>query len=132
MLASAERTRMIMERYWEEGHDPTCITEDAVFIDMGTGGRAEGRDAIAALLRHFYTEAFTATPEVLATMVCEGRAVIEATVVGTHTGDYRGIPATGREIRVPLCVTYDVGEDGIEQARIYLQDAVLMEQIGAS
>jgi hypothetical protein len=39
------------------------------------------------------------------------------------------VPATGREVDVPLCVTYDVGGGKIQRARIYLLVNVLLAQI---
>jgi predicted ester cyclase len=51
-------------------------------------------------------------------------------VVGKHTGEYAGIPVTGKGFRVPLCVVYDVEEDQIRRARIYLEVPALMAQLG--
>ena len=48
-----------------------------------------------------------------------------------QVGDFAGIPATGREVRVPICVAYDVEDDRITRARIYLLANVLMQQLGA-
>lgn len=58
-------------------------------------------------------------------------AALAATFVGTHIGEFAGIPATGREVRVPLTVLYDVSEEGITEGRIYMQAAVMMQQLGA-
>jgi steroid delta-isomerase-like uncharacterized protein len=131
MPASRERTQEIMDAYWGEGLAEERIAEDAVYVDMATGETTEGRDAVVGMLQRFYRESFDARPEMTGTIVGEGRAVLEAEVVGTHTGEYRGIPATGRPVRIPLCVVYDVEDDGIKRARIYLQDSGLGTELGA-
>lgn len=127
---TTEQTRSIIEPY-AQSHDPRYVAEDAVFIDTASGQRHEGRDAIAAMLHGIYHVAFDARAEDTRLVVGEGKAALEATFVGRHTGAFAGLPATGREVRVPLCVTYDVAEDGIKEARIYLQAAVMMQQLGA-
>jgi len=58
--------------------------------------------------------------------------VLEARVQGRHTGVFAGIPATGRDVDVPLCVTYDVRDGLISRARIYLLVNVLLAQITKS
>ena len=49
--------------------------------------------------------------------------------MGTHIGEFAGIPATGRRVRVPLCVIYDLEADRIKRARVYLEMPVLMRQL---
>jgi hypothetical protein len=46
-------------------------------------------------------------------------AVWEGTFHGKHIGKFAGIPATGKEVRVPLCVVYDLVNDQIKEGRIY-------------
>jgi steroid delta-isomerase-like uncharacterized protein len=129
MPATLERTRQIMEAYWGDGLAQECIAEDAVYVELATGERTAGRDAVVALLQNFYRGMFDASPEIVGTTIGEGRAVLEALVVGTHIGEYRGVPGSGKAVRVPLCVSYEVEDDGIKQARIYLMESVLLEQI---
>jgi predicted ester cyclase len=124
-----EQTRARIEPY-VRSHDPQYLAEDAVFIDTATGQRYEGRDAVAEMLHWIYHVAFDARAEDLKLIVGEGTAALEARFVGRHVGEFAGIPATGRTVRVPLCVTYDVAEDGVKEARIYMQGTVLMVQLG--
>jgi predicted ester cyclase len=119
MAISVERTREIMEPY-SQSHDPSYIAEDAVYTIMENGQEAEGREAIAELLNFFYNQAFAAHTELANFFVAEGKAVIEGWFVGTHKGEVAGIPPTNKEVRAPICVVYDVEDDGIKKARIYL------------
>lgn len=126
-----ERTREIMEAY-VSNHDPRYLASDAMFIDTATGQRHEGREEIGAMLQHICSVAFDARAEDTRLVIGEGKATLEATFAGTHIGEFAGIPATGKQVRVPLCVVYDLNEDGITEGRIYMQAAVMMQQLGVS
>lgn len=126
-----EQTRARIEPY-VRSHDPQHLAEDAAFIDTATGQRYEGRDAVAEMLHWIYHVAFDARAEDLKLIVGEGTAAVEGLFVGRHIGEFAGMPATGRTVRVPLCVTYDVAEDGVKEARIYMQAAVMMYQLGVT
>lgn len=128
---SLEKTREVVTAYLRNHGDPSLLAENAVFTDMNTGEEYRGRDAIARSLEYFYHQAFEARPEVHSTAIDDGHAVAEGEFIGRHIGDFAGIPATGREVRVPICVAYDVEGDTITRARIYLLANVLMQQLGA-
>lgn len=125
---SAARTREILESYWTN-HDPNYVAQDAVFTMMPTGEEIRGRDAIARHLHHFYQEAFNAKAERVSAIFAENSGLLEAVVVGKHTGEFAGVAATGKEIRVPLSVAYELKDGQITKARIYLMVNVLMQQI---
>jgi len=125
---SIDRTRQVLEAYWKN-HDPNYVATDAVFIMMPTGEEIRGRAAIAKHLEEFYTGALTAHAEVVSSLFGENKGLLEATVVGTHTGTFAGIPATGRAVRVPLSVAYEMENGLIKKARIYLMLNVLLDQI---
>ena len=128
---SLEATREVVTAYLQNHADPSYLAEDAVFTDMGTGEEYRGRAAIAQSLEYIYHQAFDARPEVHSTVLTDGHAVAEGEFVGRHIGDFAGMPATGREVRVPICVAYDVEGDKIKRARIYLLANVLLQQLGA-
>ncbi len=115
---SVESTRKIMEEYWD-GHGGKAIAENAVFIDMATGQESRGLPAIREMFRHMYMEAFEAEAKTVHTTIADGRAVFEGEFYGIHTGEFAGIPATGRHVRVPLVVSYDLENDQIVTARVY-------------
>lgn len=127
--SSTDRTREILEAYWEN-HDPSHVAQDAVFVMMPTGEEIHGRDAIERHLHHIYHEAFTAKAERINAVFGENKGLLEAVMVGTHTGEFAGIPATGREIQVPLAVSYELEGGRITRARIYMMANVLFQQIG--
>lgn len=125
---SIAETQKVLEAYWED-HDPRYVAENAVFTMQPTGEEIRGRDAIAKHLAGFYHGALEARAVRTNAIFGDGQGVLEARVVGRHTGLFAGVPATGRDVDVPLCVTYDVAGGLIERARIYLLVNVLLRQI---
>lgn len=123
-----DETRKVLESYWEE-HDPRHVAEHAVFTMQPTGEEIRGRENIATHLAGFYHGALEAKAVRTNAIFSDGAGVLEARVQGRHTGVFAGIPATGREVDVPLCVTYEVSDGLIQRARIYLLVNVLLAQI---
>ena len=126
-----ERTREVMSRYWDSEHrDVSMMAEDVVFTHMATGAEHRGPDAVLRMLDYMYRQAFDAKAEIKTRLCGENQAVLEADFAGKHIGEFAGIPATGRSVRVPLCVVYDLEGDKIKRARVYLEMPVLMRQLG--
>jgi steroid delta-isomerase-like uncharacterized protein len=126
-----ERTREVMSRYWNSEHrDVSMMAQDVVFTHMATGQEHRGPDAVLGMLEYMYRRAFDATAEIHTRLCGESQAVLEADFVGKHSGEFAGISATGRSVRVPLCVVYDLERDQITRARVYLEMPVLMRQLG--
>jgi steroid delta-isomerase-like uncharacterized protein len=130
---SVERTQEVMNRYWDSDHkDVSMMADDVVFTHMATGDEHRGPEGIRRMLDYLYRQAFQATAEIRTRLCTENQAMIEGTFVGTHTGEFAGIPATNREVRVPLCVVYDLENDQIKRARVYFELPVLWRQLGRS
>ena len=125
---STDETRAVLEAYWLD-HDPRYVAENAVFTMQPSGEEIRGRDAIAKHLAGFYHGALEATAVRTNAIFGDGQGVLEARVQGRHTGTFAGVPATGRAVDVPLCVTYELAGGLIERARIYLMMNVLLKQI---
>ncbi len=122
------RSQANMEAYFST-HDEKYIAEDAVFINMATGERHQGRDEIANMLHYIYHVAFEAKASIDNYIITEDKAMIEGFFVGKHIGNFAGIEATNKSVNVPLCVTYALEEGLIKEARIYMQANVMMEQL---
>ena len=111
-------------------HDVMYVAENAVFKNMTTGEDINGRKAIADMLNYLYHVAFDAKIIVNNTVITENNALLEASFVGKHIGEFAGIAATGKQVNVPLCVSYDLNEDGlIQHGRIYMLTDVMMQQL---
>ncbi len=105
------------------------LTDDVILTAVGTDQRAVGREAAVRQMRDMHERAFDARIEVKSLIVEDDKAAVEADFAGTHTGELAGIAPTGREVRVPYAVVYDLRGDQISELRIYLPMALLLEQL---
>lgn len=121
-------TRENMEAYIKT-HDVQYVAENAVFINLATGERTEGREAIGQMLHHVYHVAFDAKAEVINYIITEDKALLEANFKGIHIGEFAGFQPTHKKVNVPLCVSYDLENGLIKEARIYMLVNVLIDQI---
>jgi predicted ester cyclase len=132
---SEEDTRRAMEAYFEDllGQGPykRHFSDDVVITMMGTDQEATGPDAAEQMIEYFHRQAFEARLEVRNMIVEDGQAVAELDFVGRHIGEFGGMAATGREVRVPYCVVYGLEGEKIEALRLYFPTDVLQRQLGA-
>jgi predicted ester cyclase len=108
---------------------PAYFTDDVVATFEGTDQRADGRQAAGELIRYVHEGAFDARMELKNLLTDDGKAAIEADFVGTHTGEFAGIPPAGRAVRVPYSVVYDIQADKISALRIYFPMSLLVQQL---
>jgi steroid delta-isomerase-like uncharacterized protein len=128
---SIDETRAVMDRYLNSGHGDldAVMAPDVVFTVMATGQEFHGPDAVAGMLEFFYHGAFEATAEEMNLVIGEGEAVGEWSFIGRHVGEFAGVPATGKEVRVPLAVAYDLADGRVTQARIYFETPAFLAQV---
>jgi predicted ester cyclase len=127
-LTSARETRQVVEAYLN-GHDTSKVAEDAVFVIMGTGQESKGRIAIEQLIDYFYNKAFTAHFDMKDLVAGEGRAVAEGDFVGKQNMEFAGIQPSGKDVRVPLLIKYEVSDGKINRANVYFEtDALRMQR----
>ena len=130
---SVQRTRDAVERYLNSAHsDLSMMAEDVVFTTMASGDEHRGVEGVKRMLEYVYHQAFDAKAETRNRIYAEDHAVLEGYFVGKHIGTFAGVEATGRQVRVPLCVVYDLQDGKIVRGRVYLEVPVLMQQLGAS
>jgi predicted ester cyclase len=105
------------------------FASDVVATVEGTDQRADGPEAAEQLIRYLHQQAFDARPELKNLLVDEDKAAIEADFVGTHIGEFAGVQPTGRTVRAPYAVVYDLHNDQIRRLRIYFPMGLLVEQL---
>ena len=128
----SHETRKLIEAF-AHSHDPKYFAEDAVYTQMPLPSPLTGRDAIAAMLRLFYHDAFSEARGDLRTVAADtdkGLGFVEFVFRGRHSGDLMGIAATGRQVEVPMFGVYEIANGRIQQARLYYDMATLMRQLG--
>ena len=130
---SVESTSQVMNDYLDallkQEDFARYFADDIVWTTTETGDEVRGRDAVRDFIVGFHTQAFNAHPEVKALTVGDGKATLEADFVGTHTGEFGGVAATGAQLRVPYCVCYYVAGDEITALRAYMPISLMLAQL---
>ncbi len=128
---SVDSTREVVTKFLNSKHsDVSMMADDVVFTSMGTGQEHRGPEGVLQMLNYVYHVAFDADAEIKNTIFADGKAVLEADFVGKHIAEFAGIPATNKQVRVPLCVVYDIENDKIKRGRVYFEMPVLLQQLG--
>lgn len=122
------QTEQNMLAYFET-HDVKYVAEDGVFINMGTGETYKGRAEIGGMLHYIYHVAFDAKVQPIDYVITEDKAMVQGFFKGKHIGEFFGVPATNKNVEVPLCVTYELKDGLIQKARIYMLAGVLVKQL---
>ena len=69
-----------------------------------------------------------ASPEIVSTEFADGVAGWEAVLVGKHTAEFAGVPATGAVGRLPYSMFYDASNRKITPLRAYFPLKALHHQ----
>ena len=126
-------TRDRFERYLQAlsaRGDYASYFRDDVTLTIYGGPEASGREAVNQVIYAIHAQMFDSEVRVRRT-ICEAEhAAAELQFVGTHTGEFAGVPASGRPVDVPYTAAYDFAPDGlITGIRVYLPMQILMGQI---
>lgn len=124
----ASVTQKNLEAYFKT-HDVQYVAEDGVFTHMNTGEKTIGREAVRQMLHYIYHVAFDAKAEIKNTIITEDKAVLEMDFVGKHIGEFAGIQPTGKQVKFPITIVYDLENGLIKQARVYMLMDVMMKQL---
>ena len=86
-------------------------------------------------VRQFYSQLMQALPdlsiEIVRRHVADETILLEVVIRGTHLGGWRGLPATGRRVEVPICGVYTFdADDRLAGERIYYDRAMIFRQLG--
>ncbi|PYV63673.1 MAG: hypothetical protein DMG95_06295 [Acidobacteria bacterium] len=105
--------------------------ENARYDDEAWGDHYTGRDGVRA----FYQQLMAALPDLEIVVQCrhvtDDAILLEVIIRGTHLGGWRGLPATGRRVEVPLCGIYTFdAEDRLAAEKIYYDRGTVLHQLG--
>ena len=120
------------ERDWR-ALDAASLTRDhsaGGIVISPTGGVLEGRAEIERIYRLW----FTAFPDLsigITDMLIDGNnVVLLVDICGTHSGDFFGLPATGRRVQVPGAFVYELENGEIVHERRILDFTGVLVQVG--
>jgi steroid delta-isomerase-like uncharacterized protein len=128
--ATTKTMRSYLEAFLARGDFADYFSEEVAWTMVGAGQELQGRQPVRDFLIWMHTHAFDAHPKVKTLVIADGQAVLEADFVGTHTGEFLGMPATGRSVQVPYCVIYDLHDDKIAALRAYIPMDLFTQQLG--
>ena len=103
----------------------------ARYDDEAWGEHYKGGDGV----RSFYEQLMKALPDLKIDVqrrhVTDDAILVEVVIRGTHLGEWRGLPPTGRRVEVPLCGVYTFdAEDRLAGEKIYYDRATVLRQLG--
>ena len=103
----------------------------ARYDDEAWGEHYQGASGV----RLFYEQLMKALPdleiEVLRRHVTDDAVLVEVMIRGTHLGEWRGLPATGRRVEFPLCGVYTFdSSDRLAGEKIYYDRGTVLRQLG--
>jgi len=103
----------------------------ARYDDEAWGDHYEGVQGV----RRFYEPLMKALPDLKIDVqrrhVTDDAVLLEVMIRGTHLGEWRGFPATGRRIEFPLCGIYTFdSDDRLAGEKIYYDRATVLAQLG--
>jgi hypothetical protein len=76
-----------------------------------------------------HSSSFDAHPEWVGLGTGDGAAMLEAVVIGRQVDTWEGVPATGRDVRLPYAMAYDIAGGFITALRSYFPMAALRAQL---
>jgi steroid delta-isomerase-like uncharacterized protein len=105
--------------------------DTARYDDEAWGEHYTGTDGV----RLFYQQLMAALPDLEIDVqdrhVTNDAVVVEVVIRGTHLGAWRGLPATGRRVEVPLCGVYTFdSNDRLAGEKIYYDRGTVLRQLG--
>jgi steroid delta-isomerase-like uncharacterized protein len=127
--ATSETVRSYLDAFLARGDFADYYSDDVTWTTIGAGQELQGREPVRDFLMWMHTQAFDAHPKVKTLVVGDRQAVLEADFVGTHTGEFLGIPATGKSVHVPYCVVYDLRGDKLAALRAYIPMDLFTQQL---
>jgi non-heme chloroperoxidase len=137
---SVERNKATFRRYVEEvWKDEQLDIADEIFAQKYLSHQSDGialdrgREDVKKFVMEYRT-AFSDIEDIVEDMIGEGdRVVTRWTLRATHTGEFRGIPATGKRITITGIGIFRFSEEGkVVESWDSLDELGMLRQLGAS
>jgi steroid delta-isomerase-like uncharacterized protein len=132
-----EQIRELLQRETQawNAHDPdgvaACFAEDAELVDVSIPEPMRGREAMRAYASGYVTAFPDLRLETREPIIGGNLVAQKWKATGTHAGELRGLPGTGRKMVTQGCLTAEIGDDGLLRRAVNNWDATaLMRQLG--
>lgn len=133
---TAARLALVKEHVrCENEHDLEGILatfgDRAGYEDRGWQEDYAGRDGVRSYYEQLLEGSADLHIDIRREHVTDDEIILEVVISGTHTGTWRGLPATGRRFEFPLCAIYTFDDDDrLAGERIYYDRATVLRQLG--
>lgn len=116
-------------------HDAAAVagwfSEDGVQRIVSQGVEARGREAIRDNMAALFVGFPDVRLDVRDVFSDANRMCVQVTMRGTHSGEYVGVPATGRSIEVQMCLVFTFDDAGLAKEEVVYSDAAtFFRQLG--
>jgi steroid delta-isomerase-like uncharacterized protein len=138
MADRAARERIVQEHVkCELAHDLDALVQTftgaSSWEDLAASETHDGHNGI----RDHYRDLFTGFPdfafETVRKHATDEAVVLEVVVTGTHAATWKGIPATGKAVRFPLCAVFTfASDDKINAEIVYYDRLTVLSQLGVA
>ena len=130
---STEENKALIRRYWEANNEHNVDILDELmttdYVQHGTTGDMNFQDIKAH--NNMVIAAFPDIDVTIDDIIAEGdRVVVRMTVSGTHKGEYRGIPPTGKTAVVTEMLIHRASEGKIVEGWDLTDRLGMMQQLG--
>jgi steroid delta-isomerase-like uncharacterized protein len=132
-LANEETVRRANRAFSEKNMEEllACYAEDMVQYEPFIPEPIAGHDA----LRRYYEGSFDYFPDEtveIVHLISVGKWVVGQWICrGTQTGEFIGLPPTGRRFEVPECGVYEFAPDGrVQNLWVYVDSGTIAKQLG--
>ena len=129
--------RVFIDEYfqaWTGGNTEKILSyysDDVVINLLGGPALLEGKQAVSDNFVVPFNKGFPGNVHMIQTYLQQGnQVVIEWMFTAIHKGEFGGIPATGRQIKLPGCSVYTVENGQITRGHLYFNGPTLLEQMG--
>lgn len=128
-----ELLRRAVEEIWNKGNFEKLnelVSEDFVIHFPRPGEEIRGPENV----KEFYTELRDAFPDLTFTIIDllaeEGKVVTHWSATGTHKGEFRGIPATGKKVTFTAMDIDKISNGKFVECWTNVDELGLMQQLG--
>jgi hypothetical protein len=114
-------------------HDVTAVslTTHVILQDFAQATVIEGREAVTAVLRTFFHDAFTEMNLEIHTLLADREtATLSLSLSGQQIAPFWGLPCTGRHITLSLAIICRFRADQIAHIELYYDAGTLLRQLG--
>ena len=130
----SKRGEIVIEHMESENRYEFDVTLDTFhhprYELIATGDVHDGPQEVA----EYFEETRTAFPdqrnELIALHHSDEAVFVEAMLYGTHLGNFRGLPPTGRSFEMRFCAMFVFEEDRLVCERVYFDANTVLRQLG--